>query len=200
AQSKWVAERVVRIAASRGIPVSIYRPATIGGHSLTGVWNTDDYTCRLIKGCILLGAAPKGEHTFDIVAVDQVSRAIVGLSMHPGCIGQTYHFTNPNPITSTMLLDRCIALGYPVERVPLLKWRDRARTVAGNSPDHVLYPLLMLFANDLGERDDLSAEPSRRYANTKTCEELQRLGIDYESVQPTQLDRYFAYFNRISFL
>ena len=43
-QSKWVAERLVKIAASRGLPVSIYRPGTITGDSRTGISNLDDFT------------------------------------------------------------------------------------------------------------------------------------------------------------
>ena len=62
-QSKWVAEKLVTMARSRGIPVCIYRPALITGHSQTGIWNTDDVVCRLIKSFIELRAAPDIEAT-----------------------------------------------------------------------------------------------------------------------------------------
>src|SRR5262249_18602949 len=42
AQSKWVSEQLVWIAHSRGVPVSIYRPELIIGHSQTGVCNVND--------------------------------------------------------------------------------------------------------------------------------------------------------------
>lgn len=58
AQSKWVAEQLVRLAGGRGVPVSIFRPGYIIGHSETGVTNVDDYLVRLVKGCIQLGRAP----------------------------------------------------------------------------------------------------------------------------------------------
>jgi nucleoside-diphosphate-sugar epimerase/acyl carrier protein len=48
-QSKWVAEQLVRVASSRGLPVTIHRPATVAGHSVSGAWNTDDFLCRLIR-------------------------------------------------------------------------------------------------------------------------------------------------------
>src|SRR5579872_823998 len=42
-QSKWVAEKIVTIAADRGLPVRIYRPGIVTGDSATGIWNTDDF-------------------------------------------------------------------------------------------------------------------------------------------------------------
>ena len=58
AQSKWVAEALVREAGRRGLETTIYRPALIAGHSATGVGNNDNFLASLIKGCIELGAAP----------------------------------------------------------------------------------------------------------------------------------------------
>ena len=58
-QSKWVAEKLVKIAGDRGIPISIYRPGRISGHSKTGVCNSNDHTFRMIRGCIKLGSVPK---------------------------------------------------------------------------------------------------------------------------------------------
>jgi len=56
AQSKWVAEKLMMTARSRGIPVCIYRLGMITGHSQTGVSQTDDMMCRMIKGFIQLGS------------------------------------------------------------------------------------------------------------------------------------------------
>jgi len=60
AQSKWVAEKLMMTARSRGIPVCIYRLGMITGHSQTGVSQTDDMMCRMIKGFIELGCARLG--------------------------------------------------------------------------------------------------------------------------------------------
>ena len=71
-QSKWVAERIVVEARSRGFPVSIYRPGRITGHSRTGVGNNDDLFSRLLKACVQLGQVPELDAAFvtDIVPVD----------------------------------------------------------------------------------------------------------------------------------
>ena len=57
-QSKWIAEKLVMLAMTRGVPATIFRPGYITGHSMTGVMNTDDFLVRLMKGCLELGQAP----------------------------------------------------------------------------------------------------------------------------------------------
>ena len=42
AQTKWVSEKLITIAQSRGIPGSSYRLGRVSGHSKTGVCNKDD--------------------------------------------------------------------------------------------------------------------------------------------------------------
>ncbi|HEC83714.1 MAG TPA: amino acid adenylation domain-containing protein, partial [Thioploca sp.] len=76
-QSKWVAEKLVMQACDRGLPVCIYRPSRIIGHSQTGISNLNDLFTRGIKGCIQLGLLPPiDEITDNMVPVDYVSRAI----------------------------------------------------------------------------------------------------------------------------
>ena len=58
AQTKVVAERLVVAAGRRGIPVKIFRPGRIVGHSATGATSVEDTFCRIIQGCLQMGAAP----------------------------------------------------------------------------------------------------------------------------------------------
>ena len=97
-QSKWVAEKLVTMARSRGIPVSIYRPALITGHSQTGVWNTDDVLCRAIKSSIELGAAPDAEAKLNMIPVDYVSKAVVHLSRRGNALGRVFHLAHSRPV------------------------------------------------------------------------------------------------------
>jgi len=51
AQTKVVAERLVAEAGKRGIPVKIFRPGRIVGHStILGSTSVEDVFCRIIKG------------------------------------------------------------------------------------------------------------------------------------------------------
>jgi thioester reductase-like protein len=92
-QTKWVAEKLVKIAGDRGLPISIYRPGRISWHSKTGVCNPEDHTSRMIKGCIQLGIAPDLDALINLAPVDYVSQAIVHLSKQPSS-GRTFHIVN----------------------------------------------------------------------------------------------------------
>ncbi len=87
AQSKWVAEKLVSIARSRGLPVCIYRPGRITGHSQTGISNTDNLMCKLIKISLQLRQVPDMDLLVDLTPVDYVGEAIVYLSRQKGSLG-----------------------------------------------------------------------------------------------------------------
>lgn len=97
-QTKWVSEKLVKIAGSRGLPVTIYRPPLISGHSKTGVSNTEDFTCLMLKGCVQMKAFPDIDYWLDMSPVDYVSRAIVYLSQQPESISKAFHLQHPQPI------------------------------------------------------------------------------------------------------
>jgi myxalamid-type nonribosomal peptide synthetase MxaA len=144
-QSKWVAEKLVASARDRGLPVSIYRPGRISGHSQTGVFNANDFLYKLIMGCIQLGSAPVGDMRLDILPVDSVSKAIVHLSRQPDSFNKAYHLIHPHPVSSQLLIDQIRSCGFSIEQLPYGQWRSRLLQVAERSPDHPLYPLIPLF-------------------------------------------------------
>ncbi|MEM9276522.1 MAG: thioester reductase domain-containing protein, partial [Cyanobacteria bacterium P01_F01_bin.143] len=91
-QSKWVAEKLVKNAFSRGMTGCIYRLGAVAGDSQTGIGNTDDAMARMLKGFTELRKAPKIDFPIDIVPVDYVSQGIVYLSQQEQSLGQTFHF------------------------------------------------------------------------------------------------------------
>merc|ERR1711988_1272912 len=76
AQSKFVGERLIIAASHRGIPVRIYRPGRITGHSRTGVTSVEDFMCRFLKGCLQAGCAPELDWPLDMNPVDYVAAAV----------------------------------------------------------------------------------------------------------------------------
>jgi thioester reductase-like protein len=44
----------MQLVSSRGFQVSIYRSATVAADNINGVWNSDDFLYRLLKGCLQL--------------------------------------------------------------------------------------------------------------------------------------------------
>jgi thioester reductase-like protein len=77
AQTKIVAEALVREAGRRGLPIAIYRPSLIAGDTGTGAFNADDLLTLLIRGCIRMGLAPDLDWALDCEPVDVVSAGIL---------------------------------------------------------------------------------------------------------------------------
>ncbi|MEO0405798.1 MAG: thioester reductase domain-containing protein [Cyanobacteria bacterium P01_A01_bin.135] len=151
-RTKWVAEQLVAEAGRRGLPVTIYRPGPVSGHSQTGAFNANDFLYRLMQGYVELGIAPEGEMPLDILPVDYVAQAMVYLSRQPSAAGQVFHLIHPQPASSDLLFSVCRDAGFPVQRVPYPQWHAQLMAIAQGQSDHPLYPLVSLFSARRGDR------------------------------------------------
>jgi thioester reductase-like protein len=125
-QSKWVAEKLVREAAGRGLPVSVYRPGNVSGHSESGASNPRDLIGAVIVESTRLGCAPEveGWH-MEMTPVDFVAAAILHLASDQAAQGGTYHLANPDPLPADEVFDRLEEQGYPLERLPYDEWLQK---------------------------------------------------------------------------
>ncbi len=195
-QSKWVAEKLAIIARSRGIPVSIYRPPFISGHSQTGAWYTDDVICRMIKGCIQMGSMASITDILDLSPVDYVSKSIVYLSRQREALGKSFHLNNPQPISWNQLTDFIRSLGYPLTHISYQNWQSQLSNQA-RSQSNPLYPLLPFFLKNSPEPQQ-AREPEISCQATQTA--LAESSIICPPVDAKLLNTYFDYFIRSSFL
>lgn len=124
AESKWAAEKLVEIARSRGIPICIYRPGIMSGHSRTGNFNPNDFLYILSKSCIMVGGFPDVDLTIDLTPVDFASKAIVYLSRQKRSLGRNYHIVNPNPLKTGSISNLFGKYGYDLKRIPYKQWLD----------------------------------------------------------------------------
>ncbi len=150
-QTKWVSERLVWQAAQLGLPVRIYRPPLIGGHSITGAWHEQDFLHRLVRGCLALRQAPDLAMALDLVPVDYVVSAVGALawgrhSNDPGLPPPTFHLHHPQPVLWLDLLSALIERGAPLEPVPLQAWLQ----ALAQQPSNPLYPLQPFFTHRWG--------------------------------------------------
>ena len=90
--TKWAAEAVLRRARERGLPMSLYRPGGIVGHTVTGVYNPQDLSSGFMAAWQALRALPAFRH-MHAAPVDWVSRIICELVLDPGSWGYNYHVT-----------------------------------------------------------------------------------------------------------
>lgn len=146
-QTKWVSERLVLAAGAAGLPVSIYRPPLIGGHSRSGAWHQDDLLQRLLQGCLELGLAPDLAWELDLVPVDYVADAVTALAWRPDAVGRAYHLHHPEPVMLKDLLGQLVEDGAALEVVPMERWLAAIEANATNP----LYPLRAFFHQRWGD-------------------------------------------------
>ena len=146
-QTKWVSERLVWAAGQAGLPVRIYRPPLIGGHSQSGLWHHDDLLHRLLRGCLELGLAPEIAWELDLVPVDYVADAVTALAWQPPEAGRCFHLHHPQPVLLGDLLGGLIARGAPLALVPMARWLEALE----QQPANPLFPIRGLFQRRWGE-------------------------------------------------
>ncbi|HEY9747253.1 MAG TPA: amino acid adenylation domain-containing protein, partial [Allocoleopsis sp.] len=134
-QSKWVAEKLVWIAQSRGLPVTVFRAGAIAGSSQTGLSNSKDFEFSFIRGCIQMGVFPDlGNEQQSFVPVDYVSQAIVHLSKQPQSLTKVFHLVHPFPIRKVEFFEHIQGCGYPLKRLPYPQWREMLLQQEQTSP------------------------------------------------------------------
>lgn len=205
-QSKWVAEKLVSTARSRGLPVCIYRLGRMSGDSKTGVANTNDFMHRVLKGCIQLGSAPDTNAIVDMTPVDYVSRAIVHLSKQKQSLGKAFHLHNPHSIHWSDLASWLCSFGYPIRRISYDLWRAELMDTwqANLSSDteftakSALHSLVLLFP-EKGAKEQIS-NSTRQLDCQNTLDGLADTSIVCPQVDAQLLNTYFSYLVRSGFL
>ena len=209
-QSKWVAEKLMFLAAERGIPVYIHRPGSISGDTLHGACPTHDLIFRLIKTCVELGMAPDVDDSMNMAPVDYVSAAIVQLARQlPGgkvsSLPQVSHLVNPHRISSNRFYEMVSGLGYPVKLVPADQWYPAMLTAARRSEEHALYRFLPILSGAKGDEpsdDGTTAQEMHQpeYECGQTQVALEGSGIVCPELDEELLALYFENFVRTGFL
>lgn len=106
--SKYKSEKNVRQAMRRGLPVTIFRPSIVVGHSKTGEvaeFNVIYPFMKLFAHGILKVLPTRLENSFNIVPCDFVLEASMAISEQEDSVGRTYHLVTLEPPTIGMLLD-----------------------------------------------------------------------------------------------
>ncbi|MBN1993219.1 MAG: amino acid adenylation domain-containing protein [Anaerolineae bacterium] len=205
-RSKWVAEQLVSIARARGVPVSVYRPGSIVGHSATGVWKTGDYLSRLIKVCLQLGRMPVPDGAWHLTPVDYVSQAIVYLSRQANSGANVFHLNSPHLLSTTEFCNLIQRLGYSVQADSYASWQIELLKLSRHDSNHALYSLLPIFLEPVStlekttivEMYTLDKEP--RYDSRNVEERLAGTGLVCPPVDQALLSTYFSYWLETGFL
>ena len=195
-QTKWVAEKSLELARQRGIPVTVHRLARVAGDSRNGICNPDDLFCRLIKGCIQLGAAPDfGGYCDNLTPADHLSRAMVYLALSPQSLGKAFHWHNPAPLKLDDVFRWVQEHGYRLEILPYPVWLERLEN-AGE--DNALKAMAAVFAKasaDAGEE-----LPGLNLCRRQVEEGLARADLGFQPVAQATVDSYLRYLVESAYL
>ena len=191
AQSKWVAEKLVWIAGTRGIPVTVYRPGLVMGDSRCGVGDVDDFIFRVFKGSLQIGCVPKLDVELDALPVDCVSKAIVGFSRLKDCRGKVFHLVHPQPVHLDYLVNWIRSKGHVMEEVSWANWRAR---LVESSRENALYPLLPMFPEALEEDGKLV------FSVDNTFEKLKDISLEIPLIDDRLLNVYYSYLTGVGFI
>ncbi|MFC9970975.1 amino acid adenylation domain-containing protein [Spirillospora sp. NPDC127200] len=146
AETKWVAETMLRAAADKGLPLSVYRPHEITGTRDRGVQNTGTLMSAFIKAVVETGLLPEVPMPLNFVPVDHTAEVLAHLVLNEPAEGRVYHLVNPEPASLSLLAERADALGYRVRAVPYEEWAEAMARHVAEDPASPLAAYLPLFS------------------------------------------------------
>ena len=198
-KSKWVSEQMVWEAGRRGLPVAVYRPAMISGHSQTGIGNTGDLMNRLIKGFIQLGCAPQSDMVVNIAPADFFSQGVVYLSQQPESMGKAFNFINPNPANMQDFVAAINDCGYPVELVDHATWE---KTLSDNIDwvDGIVSVLTSKMSAEQSSYIERSSVNAGQVSCQNVVDGLANTSIRCPKIDTDFMSPYLDYFAEVGFI
>ncbi|MDQ1290073.1 MAG: hypothetical protein QG622_3639, partial [Actinomycetota bacterium] len=197
--SKFVAERILAEAGTRGIPVTVLRPTSITGHSRTGAANTADFLHAVLRESLLAGCLPD-DVRLDLVPVDFASAAVVEISLAP-IAGGYFHLASPEPMGIDGVVAWAASRGFTVEPVDRRTWLRRmvVRVRDGESSLGVFSGLVGELLEYPGLHRFMQARIERP-ATVNTEHALAGTGLVCPPVDRALLDTYLDHLVRTGFL
>jgi thioester reductase-like protein len=196
--SKLVAEKVMNAAFKKfGIPVAVYRPGAVTGHSVTGASNQEAYVNKLIAGIIQLKAIPEASshNGFDWLPVDYCSDAIVQIASQRFADDvvskspyRVFHIINPVSAKSASLQSLAAAIRSHSRRlelvtVPFSQWQER---LVASIETNALKPLVHMF--------DGSFPPTPVYTCKATLDALEGSDVKCPAIDDELLHKYIDFY------
>lgn len=178
------------------------------GDTENGVWNTDDFLARLVKGCIQLEASPfliptdaKDLPKIDMSPVDYVSNVIVNVVLMNRWSDEyprNFNVVNPSPFPYYKLFEVVKSYGYKLTHLPYPTWRQKfLESVQQSSHDDIrknpLFPVASQFTESWIEH---LSNPIYSNINVESTIGTELTFPDLERL----INLYLSYFNQCNFI
>ncbi len=199
-ETKWVSEKITRIAMSRGLKAAIYRPGDITG-AANGIWEMDDMVSRMLVSIIQMKGVPRARYSFHMTPVDYVGKALVYLSRKEEVFGHAFNLVNPKGQTLREIVNDIRNCGYTVRYIPFALWKSRLRRADASENAMVLLECLFEAGNASNPnilRHFTGRDPIYDTSNAKIL--LGQSGITCPPVDQKMIGAYLDYFKTRGYL
>lgn len=196
AQSKWVGEKLIHIARSRGIPCSIYRLPRVSGDSKIGSGPTGDFLWRVVQASLTLKLAPQVDLYDDLTPVDYLCDAIRIISTKPDWIDSEFHVVSPYLISYAEIFKFLREFGYPLEITDYHSWKKTLVEQASKGGDPRLQAIASLLADlDLSQPVDVVTLSSEHVRAA-----IKGSGLKCPKIDKKLFMKYIDYYTKVGFL
>jgi amino acid adenylation domain-containing protein/thioester reductase-like protein len=197
-QSKWVAERLLDLAAERGITVAVYRLGEMMPHSRTGVPSQRGLPDLLARACLRVGLCFSSPIVLNYTPVDYASRLVV-TAIARGESGY-FHVRYPEPVAFDELL-AALEARFGLSRVSYRQfWHALRDLVASGADEGVLGTFAVAPRADDGTQTDAASALAALFggglaatSTVRTDRLMAVAGLRWPPVGRETFERYAAY-------
>jgi len=199
-QSKFVAEKLIQQANTKGLMSRVFRLGQVTGNSKTGMQFADnDHMILEIKGCLQLGYAPDWKFSRNFSAVDISARIMVYLALKEGIDNDAYNIVTPAPIAWLDIIKCLNKRGHSVKIIEEKQWSEKISQI---DPSNVLFPFKDGYTKAGGIGAIMPAMEKAFYGKInyqKTLRALAGVYIEYPSSEQL-FEKYLDYFETTGFM
>ena len=200
-ETKWVAEKLVTEAATRGLQITLYRPGEITASLKENIWKLEDMISRTIVGCIQMNTAPDIDINLPLTPVDYVSEAIIHISHQTKAIGKCFNLTNKNLTNFKTICKYTKTAGYKLEILPYTEWTKKLTSYTFE--ENALSILSKLFTDKRKNGETLTERYGNRQANidtTNTETLLENSDIKCLNIDEKTFHNYLELFTKMGYI
>ncbi|KAF9432724.1 hypothetical protein BGZ76_010401 [Entomortierella beljakovae] len=187
AQSKWVGEQLIKVAAKQGISCGIFRLGRITADSNTGYFNQNDHFYRILRAIATLGTA------FDAIAcpklpVNHATQAMILLMLNQNEKYQVAHIIGHHPFDLDELITYMRDQGIDIsnEKISQQAWAKELRNRTTKTTDENLMALLSVFDGWLNDKAVIDEDG--KWCSQKTLSKLAKLGFEYPDLNEDYIE------------
>ena len=145
-QTKCVAEHLIHIAKTRGLPASIYRLGTVLSYDARDnkANLSPNFFKSLIQDCLKFQRIPDLKQVINLTPIDYIGVTIAYLSQQPSNFNRTFHVVNPNYLTWDNLFKELAKLSPALKKVSYPEWLTQLNNYIQKDNPSLLKPFLNL--------------------------------------------------------